>query len=263
MTTAGPIDEPRQLAGKLHRRGELGYEAARVGRIFNARRPGRYPPAVLLAESEDDVVAGVRLARREGWKVAVRAGGHSWAAWSIRDDALLIDLGGLREVSYDATSGVVSASPAVQGGFELDPYLAARGRFFNGGHCPSVGIGGFLLQGGQGWCARGWGWAGERVVAVDVVTADGERVRADAGQNSDLYWAARGSGPGFCGVVTRFHLQTMPRPATFAHTVHIYPLDAFDEVMSWLYDIHASISPRRRDRRHLHDAAGRDSGPRR
>jgi len=241
MTASSP--PAAALAGKLHRRGDIGYEAARVGRVFNGRRPERYPAAVLLAESADDVVAGVRLARREGWQVAVRAGGHSWAAWSIRDEALLIDLGALREISYDEQTGVVSAAPAVQGGAELDPYLAERGRFFNGGHCPTVGIGGFLLQGGQGWCARGWGWASERVVAVDVVTADGELVRADAEQNSDLYWAARGSGPGFFGVVTRFHLRTMPRPAAFAHTVHLYPLEVFDEVMAWLYEMHASVSP--------------------
>ena len=123
---------------------------------------------------------GVRLARERGWQVAVRSGGHSWAQWSVRDDALVIDLGGLQELSYDDATGIVSASPAVQGGAELAPYLDARGRFFPGGHCPTVGIGGFLLQGGQGWNCRGWGWAAEYVEAIDVVTADGELVRADA-----------------------------------------------------------------------------------
>ena len=102
--------------------------------------------------------------------------------------------------------------PAIKGGAELAPYLDARGRFFPGGHCPTVGIGGFLLQGGQGWNARGWGWAAEYVEAVDVVTAAGELVRASADENADLYWAARGAGPGFPGVVTRFHLRTLPAP---------------------------------------------------
>ena len=102
----------------------------------------------------------------------------------------------------------------MQGGAELAPYLEERGRFFPGGHCPTVGIGGFLLQGGQGWNARGWGWAAEYVEAVDVVTAAGELVRASADENADLYWAARGAGPGFFGVVTRFHLRTLPGPRT-------------------------------------------------
>ncbi|MET0526631.1 MAG: FAD-binding protein, partial [Nocardioides sp.] len=132
--------------------------------------------------------------------------------------------------------------PAVRGGSELSPFLAERGRFFVGGHCPTVGIGGFLLQGGQGWNARGWGWAAEYVVALDVVTADGELVHASADENADLYWAARGSGPGFPGVVTRFHLRTRPLPRHFAHTVQCFRLEDFDEVMTWLHDTHATVA---------------------
>jgi FAD/FMN-containing dehydrogenase len=231
--------------------GDPGFEEAAVGRVFNARRPApsaRRPAAVLNARSEAEVVAGVRLARERGWQVAVRAGGHSWASWSVRDKALLIDLGGFREIDYDAASEIVSATPAVKGGDELNPYLAERGRFFNGGHCPSVGIGGFLLQGGQGWNARGWGWAAENITAVDVVTADGELVRADAERNTDLYWAARGAGPGFPGIVTRFHLRTRPLPRALQHTVLGFELDdpagpaVFDEVMTWLHRTHDKIS---------------------
>lgn len=222
--------------------GDAGFEEARVDRIFNRRLPDRQPAAVVRPETEADVVAAVRLARDRGWRVAVRSGGHSWAQWSVRDDALVIDLGGLKEMAYDEATGIVTASPAIQGGAELAPYLATFGRFFLGGHCPTVGIGGFLLQGGQGWNARGWGWAAEYVVAVDVVTAAGELVRADATQNSDLYWAARGAGPGFPGVVTRFHLQTRPLPRHFAHTVQAFALDDFDEVMTWLHDAHASVA---------------------
>ena len=222
---------------RLLRRGEDGYEAARVGRVFNARRPERYPAAVLLAASEDDVVAGVRLARDEGWRVAVRSGGHSWAAWSVRDDALLIDLGDLKDLTYDPATGIATATPAVRGGEELDPFLEGFGRMFPGGHCPTVGIGGFLLQGGQGWNSRRWGWACENVLAVDVVTAEGELVRADAEQNSDLYWAARGAGPGFPGVVTRFHLRTFERPRAMVHDTWTFALDDLEELLGWLHDV--------------------------
>lgn len=81
-----------RFTGRLHLPGEDGYEQARIGRVFNARRPGRRPAAVLEAVCEQDVVEGVRLAAERGWQVAVRSGGHSWAAWSVRDEALLIDL---------------------------------------------------------------------------------------------------------------------------------------------------------------------------
>jgi FAD/FMN-containing dehydrogenase len=136
----------------------------------------------------------------------------------------------------------VSVSPAVKGGSVLAPYLAERGRFFPGGHCPTVGLGGFLLQGGQGWNARGRGWAAEYVEAIEVVTAAGELVRADSNQNSDLYWAARGAGPGFFAVVTRFHLRTLPAPGHVAQTVQAFNLDDFDEVMTWLHAVHHSVA---------------------
>ncbi|MFD8811632.1 FAD-binding oxidoreductase [Streptomyces sp. NPDC059627] len=241
-TPPEPPNENR-FSGTLHLPGDEDFEEAVYGRVFNARRPAdRTPAAVLRAVSEQDVVEGVRLALERGWQVAVRSGGHSWAAWSVRRDALLIDLGGFREMAYDETTGIVTATPSVKGGDELNPFLGEFGRFFNGGHCPSVGIGGFLLQGGQGWNARGWGWAAENIVAIDVVTADGELVRADETRHSDLFWAARGAGPGFFGVVTRFHLRTRPLPRHLAHTVHAYPLDLFDEVMTWLHDTHHTVS---------------------
>lgn len=222
--------------------GEAGFEEARVDRIFNRRLTSRQPAGVVRPTTEAEVVDAVRLARERGWQVAVRSGGHSWAQWSVRTDALVIDLGGLREMELDEETGIVRVSPSTKGGAELAPYLAESGRFFLGGHCPTVGVGGFLLQGGQGWNARGWGWAAEYVVAVDVVTADGELVRASAEENTDLYWAARGSGPGFPGVVTRFHLQTRPLPRHFAHTVQGFRLEDFDEVMTWLHDTHHTVA---------------------
>jgi FAD/FMN-containing dehydrogenase len=226
-----------RLAGRLLRRGDPLYEQARTGRIFNARRPDRFPAAVLLAESDDDVTDGVRLAAERGWTVSARSGGHSWAAWSLHDDALLIDLGGMRDIAYEPATGVASVRPAVQGGLELAPFLAERGRAFPGGHCPSVGLGGFLLQGGQGWNGRARGWACQSVVGLDVVTADGKLVHADADENSDLLWAARGAGPGFPGVVTRFYLQTYQAPAVMWHDTWTFRLDDAVELLSWLHDV--------------------------
>ncbi|KUL39474.1 FAD-binding oxidoreductase [Actinoplanes awajinensis] len=221
----------------LIRRGDDGYEAARTGRIFNDRHPQRYPAAILRPADADQVAAGVRRARAENLTVSVRSGGHSWAAWSLRDDALLIDLERLNRLDYDPATGVVIAGPAVRGGLDLAPFLAERGRAFPGGHCPEVGLGGYLLQGGQGWNGRRMGWACESVVAVDVVTADGEQVHADSEQHSDLYWAARGAGPGFPGIVTAFHLQTYEAPAVMWHDTRTFHPDDAAVLLGWLHDL--------------------------
>ena len=238
MEFAGRFD------GRFVERGSGSYEAARAEALFNARRPARFPAAVLEAASEADVVAGVRLANERGWKVAARSGGHAWAGWSVRDDSLLIDLAGLRELTVDAGTMTATASPSTRGGQELSPFLRGHGVVFPGGHCSTVGIGGYLLQGGQGWNSRHWGWGCENVLAVDVVTAAGELVRADAEQNSDLYWAARGAGPGLFGVVTRFHLRVHPMPAAFTHTTYAFPIDCFDELITWAHDVLPTLDER-------------------
>lgn len=231
------------LSGRLLRRGDAGFENAATSRIFNLRRPAPRPAAVLRAADAADVAAGVRLARAEGLRVAIRGGGHSWAAWSLRDDTLLIDLAAFNRMSYDAGTGIVTAGPATRGGADLDPFLASRGRFFAGGHCPTVGLGGFLLQGGMGWNCRGWGWAAESIDAIQVVTADGEIVWCDEAENADLFWAARGAGPGFFGVVTAFRLRTRQRYAELTQTTYVYPAEFARDVLGWLHQARHDVPP--------------------
>jgi len=217
-------------------RGADAFDEAAYGRVFNARKPERSPAAVAFPESDDDVIAAVRLARERSLQVSVRSGGHSWAGWSVRDDALLIDMARMRSIQYDPDSGIAVANPAIQGGHELAPFLEDHGRMFPGGHCASVGIGGFLLQGGQGWNSRHLGWACQSVVAIDVVTANGELVRADDSENSDLLWAARGAGPGFFGVVVRFHLRTYPKPH-MVHDTWTFSMNDLEPLVEWMDDV--------------------------
>ena len=132
--------------------------------------------------------------------------------------------------------------PGVHGG-DLDLALDPLGLFFPSGHCSTVAMGGFLLGGGLGWKGRAYGPSCVLVRAVDVVTADGEVVRADESHNSDLYWAARGAGPGFFGVVTAFHLALQPRPAVIKAVGQIYPLGARAELLGWLHGIRHEMAP--------------------
>jgi FAD/FMN-containing dehydrogenase len=130
------------------------YEHARVGRVFNQRRPKRFPLAVVHATCENDIVEAVKLAAERNCRVAVRSGGHSWAAWSVRDNSILIDLGNYKELEVDAPKKMAKASPSMTGR-ELNLVLVDKHQLmFPGGHCPDVGLGGFLLQGGMGWNCR-------------------------------------------------------------------------------------------------------------
>lgn len=126
------------------------YEEARVGRLFNGLRPTRYPLAIVFAKTEPDIVDAVKLAIEKKCCISLRSGGHSYAAWSVRDNAILVDLCEYSEVVLDQSTGIVRVSPSMTGK-DLISYLSTKGRTFPAGHCPGVGLGGFLLGGGMGW----------------------------------------------------------------------------------------------------------------
>jgi len=230
------------LKGTLYRRGEDGYEDARQAAVWNLRKPERYPEAIVLAADEDDVVEAVRLAQREGLQVKARSGGHSWTGSSVRDGSVLVNLAGLDEISFNPQTGIATVSPGVKGR-DLNAMLAGHNLFFPSGHCPTVGLGGFLLQGGWGWLGRVIGPACLSVVGIDLVTAEGELIHADENHNSDYLWAARGSGAGFFGVVTRFHLRAHPRPQAIYETTCVYPMEVLDEVLAWAMEVEPRFPP--------------------
>ncbi|KAL5341136.1 hypothetical protein BJX70DRAFT_75108 [Aspergillus crustosus] len=207
------------------------YEKARTKRLFNALVPPRFPLAIASVSTEEQIRDTVQIAISKNCRISVRAGGHSYAAWSLRDDAILIEMGDYHECQIDR-NGVVRVSPSLTGR-ELTEYLYERGRVFPVGHCPEVGVGGYLLGGGMGWNQTNLEWACEHVVALDVVTASGESVKADAQQNSDLFWAARGGGPAFPGVVTRFYLQTLPAPKIMRTSGYVYPVENYATILNW------------------------------
>jgi FAD binding domain len=233
-----PVLEPPD--GSVLTRGDNGYEAARAGAVWNERKPYRFPDTILLARTDADVIAAVGWASANDVPVSIRSGGHSWVGNGIRDGGLLIDLSGLRgEIGLDVQARIVSVRPATRGP-AIQAVLAERGLFFPTGHAPTVGIGGFILGGGYGWNSRYHGPACLSIVAIDVVLANGEFVHADDNNHPDLLWAARGSGPGFFGVVVRFYLTAYPAPRQILRSVYLYPMELRDEVLAWTYELLAS-----------------------
>ncbi|MHC3473599.1 FAD-binding oxidoreductase [Streptomyces sp. 7R007] len=231
-----PDPNPAQsMRGAVIRRGDASYEKARLDAVWNERKPDRFPDVIVIAEEEQDVVRAVRLARAEGLRVSIRSGGHSWVGNGVRDGGLLIDLSRLQEITVDPGNGTASVQPAAKGP-AIQRALAEHGLFFPTGHAPTVGIGGFILGGGYGWNSRHVGPACLSIRAVDVVLADGTLVHATDATHPDLLWAARGSGPGFFGIVTRYHLTVYERPTRIVRTVHSYPIALRDEVLAWSYD---------------------------
>ena len=223
--------------------GDDGYEAVRSATVWHERVPDRYPDVIVQAVDADDVVATVRYAKAKNKKISIKSGGHSWAANHLRDGAVLLDVSRLEQTAIDRENKVAVVGPG-KGGSVLADELDELDLFFPAGHCKGVRIGGYLLQGGYGWNSRVYGPACESVLGLDVVSADGEKLYFDADHDPDLYWAARGSGPGFFAVVTAFHLKLYPKPAVCANAVYVYSADYIDEVYTWARAVSADVDRR-------------------
>ncbi|MFS0699723.1 FAD-binding oxidoreductase [Cellulomonas sp. 179-A 4D5 NHS] len=237
MTTAGTL--PATFTGDVLVPGSPGYDAART--VWNGA-VDRRPAFVVRCAGSDDVRAAVRVARELGLPLGVRGGGHSAAGWAVPEGGLMIDLSQLRGVAVDP--GARTAQ--VQGGAllgSLDAAAQAHGLATTAGIVSHTGIGGLALGGGVGWLARQVGLTCDNALGYEVVTAEGELVRAAPDEHPDLFWALRGGGGNF-GVVTRFDLA-LHDTGTQALTAEV-DLDAargLDALRTWLTRAHDA--PRR------------------
>jgi FAD/FMN-containing dehydrogenase len=224
-------------------RGDAGFDEAVLGTSFNAHDPGRRPEFVIQANTIFDIVGAVKMARDRNLKIGICSGGHSWAQNHIRNESLLIDLSRLNAIEIDAANLRAIIGPGCLAG-DLNKQLAKVGLFFPVAHAYTVGMGGFLLQGGFGWNSRNSGMGCENVVGLDLVLADGTLVHANAQENSDLFWAARGSGPGFFAVVVRFHLKLFKRPKFIGLKMQVFRAKYLEEVFSWADKVGPSVDQR-------------------
>ncbi|MDT5010349.1 MAG: hypothetical protein QOH57_1966 [Mycobacterium sp.] len=216
----------------IYFRGAEDYDDARRATVWNGLVPDRFPDVIVHAHTVDDVVAAIRYAGAHGHRVGVCSGGHSWAANHLRDGGLLLDVSRLDQCTVDTERMTAQVGPGkVASVFASE--LDSQNLFFPAGHCEGIRLGGYLLQGGYGWNSRVIGMACESVLGVQVVTADGDHIYCDADHHPDLYWAARGSGTGFFGVVTSFTLQLHRRPSVLGTCMYMYPIELADEVFTW------------------------------
>ena len=224
-------------------RGTEGYETARRATVWNGLVPDRFPDVIVQARDTDDIVAAIRYAHLNGHKVGVRSGGHSWAASHLREGGVVIDVSRMDHCTVDADRMIADVGPGkIANVFAAE--LESQGLFFPTGHCEGIRLGGYLLQGGYGWNSKVLGPACENVLGLEVVTAEGDRIYCDAENHPDLYWAARGSGPGFFGVVSSFRLRIHRRPAVLGTCLYMYPIELADEVFSWGRAISPEIDDR-------------------
>jgi len=212
--------------------------------VWNQLGPvNRRPDLIVRPADQGDVVAAVQFARANGLRIAVRGGGHNWANPSLRCGGLLIDLANLNQVvSIDPTARTAVVEPFISNR-EIQALLNPLGLAFPSGHCPTVKLSGYLLSGGMAWNQGVWGPGVGSVEAIELVTAQGELITADPTRNAEYYWAARGAGPGFFGVATRYRLRLHPLPQAIACSSFYYPVGDAVVLAQWLETLAPTLPP--------------------
>jgi hypothetical protein len=165
----------------------------------------RSPAMIARCAGVADVIAAVKFAREAGLLVAVRSGGHSFPGLSVCDGGLVIDLGLMKGIRVDPQARTARAQAGVLLG-ELDRETQEFGLAVPAGIVTHTGLAGLTLGGGIGWLMRKHGLTIDQLLSVDLITADGEFVKASETENPDLFWGVRGGGGNF-GIVTEFEFR--------------------------------------------------------
>jgi FAD/FMN-containing dehydrogenase len=214
------------LSGELVRPEDPGYDEARA--IWNGAHDAR-PAVIARCANAEDVRSAIGFARSEGLEVAVRGGGHSIPGFSSCDGGIVIDLSPMKGIEIDGQRRVGIAEGGVTWA-EFDAACQEHALATTGGLVSSTGVAGFTLGGGIGWLMRKHGLACDNLRAAELVTADGQFVRASASENADLLWGLRGGGGNF-GVVTALEYDLHPVGPTVVAGGVFYPGDRAEEIL--------------------------------
>lgn len=228
-TTAESSAGVEPASGYCQTPGSPQYERLRT-RYFNDKLPPNRPVEIATPTSSLQVCDTISRAASRGLKVGVRSGGHLFPACSLVDGGVLIDTGHLnRAVEYDAATKLAAFGPGVTVE-EAERSLTSLGRFFPFGHHPSVGLGGFLLAGGQGWFTRGSGYTTDAwIERLEVVMPNAQLITASRQEHTDVFWAVRGSGQGCFGVVTKIWVRTVPARTLYDRTLMLDITDDYQQ----------------------------------
>lgn len=206
------------------------YAEARA--VYNAMID-KSPALVVVCRDAGDVIQTVQFARENDLEIAVRGGGHNVAGKATCDGGVVIDLGQMRSVRVDPQARTARVDGGATWG-DVDHATHAFGLATPSGIISTTGVAGLTLGGGFGHIARRYGLSCDNLLEADVVTAEGQLVRASEDENPDLFWALRGGGGNF-GIVTSFKFRLHPVDTIYGGLI-FYPVEDAAETMAFYRD---------------------------
>jgi len=223
-------DLKQNFRGELLVPSDAGYDEAR--KVWNGMIDKR-PALIARCASVADVIHCVNFGRANDLLIAVRGGGHNVGGNAVCDGGLVIDLSRMKSVRIDPGRRTARAEPGLTWR-EFDRETQAFGLATTGGQISTAGIAGLTLGGGWGHLARRYGLTCDNLLAVDLVTANGQFLTASVAENPDLFWGLRGGGGNF-GVVTSFEYKLHPVGQVLGGIV-AYPLQKAKEALKLFRD---------------------------
>ncbi|AUO01766.1 hypothetical protein C0558_08240 [Serratia marcescens] len=227
-------DKLKAFKGVLVARSDPAFLRWFWGMTWYDKKPKRFPAIIAQPKDVDDIKLLMDYANQTGHRIALRSSGHNITAPPLRNNAITIDMSLLNQVEVDEKSLTAWAGPGVLSQ-ELNEITFKHGLVFPSAHTGFVAIGGFLLGGGMGWNMPAYGMACGSVLGAELMLADGSIVTVSEVENTDLYWAMRGVGPGFFAIVLRYKLKLHTAPTAVMNTFYI-PMDkiksGLDEVLT-------------------------------
>jgi len=215
------------IKGRVLATKDSGYEEAR--QVWNAMIDRR-PAVIVQCVQADDVPPAISFARKNRLELSIRGGGHNIGGYALCDNGVTIDFSRMRKVRVDAEKRRAYVEPGATLA-DLDEATQAHGLAMPVGINSTTGIAGLTLGGGFGWLTRKYGMTIDNLVSVDVVTAEGKKIRASANENGDLFWAVRGGGGNF-GVVTQFEFQLFPIGPEIVAGLIVFPFNQAKQILT-------------------------------
>lgn len=213
------------LRGKVFVQGDEGYDTACL--TWDAKTFEQHPALIVLPTVADDVLAAVAYAQQQNLPIAVQGGGHGHPYPA--DGALLVNFAHMTNIQINAEKAIARVEPGAKAG-DLVQAASAHGLAPLNGFAPTVGVVGYLLNGGIGWLARQYASGAGSIRAAELVTADGHLLHVDENTSADLLWGLRGGGGNF-GIVTALEFSLYPVKEIFGGQV-VYPIELGKEVLS-------------------------------
>jgi FAD/FMN-containing dehydrogenase len=225
-----------EVSGSVLGPEDAGYDAARA--VHNGLIDRR-PALIVRCRTTNDVVAALGLARGAGLEVSIRGGGHNVAGRAVTDGGVMIDLAEMKGIAIDPDRATARVEGGVTWG-ELNDAAAEHGLAVTGGAVSGTGIAGYTLGGGLGWLMAKYGLAADNLLAVELVTAEGDILHVDGRSHADLFWALRGGGGNF-GVATSFTYRLHP-VQTIVGGLIAHSISAAPELLRFYRDAVADAS---------------------